>query len=326
MTNHSTDVNQKKRRLILHIGTHKTGTTTIQHLCWRNREELLDNGWLYPFNGRPKYDFRPGHHLLSFSVLQKPMEQRPYWAQKITSINVTEEWDKLMEELSTFPDKNVILSSEAIGGCNMESIETIKNIISNFDVSIVIYLRNQRDYLISSYKQRVKKSGYTQSFREFVKGRIILNSNLKMVGRWATIFGDECINIRLYDKVVESSGLMQDFFNIMGLPDSIILGMSLNERINSSPNDNTTYLIRKINSYIKNINKFLVPRFKLRIIKFRPNEKLSQNLNKIANIGLLNKKVAYESDIDLLRNELLLVDDKLLTKYISVEDLEYLKF
>ena len=41
------NANQNKRRLVLHIGTHKTGSTTIQHVCWMNREPLLENGWLY---------------------------------------------------------------------------------------------------------------------------------------------------------------------------------------------------------------------------------------------------------------------------------------
>ena len=326
MTNQSTNGNQKKRRLILHIGTHKTGTTTIQHLCWRNRAELLNNGWLYPVNGRPKYDFRPGHHLLSFSVLQKPIEQRPNWAQKITSINVNEEWSKLMEELSTYPDKNVILSSEAIGSCNKESIKLIKDYMRDFDVTIVIYLRNQLDFLLSSYKQRVKKSGYIQNFNEFIKERIKSKHHLKMIDRWAAIFGKECINIRLYDKVIASSGLMQDFFNIMELSGSIIQGMPLNDRQNVSPNDNTTILIRKLNTIINKINTMLAPRFELRPIRHRPNEKLSQYLTSIANIVILNQQVVSETDIDELRNALLPLDDKLLTQYISIDDLEYLKF
>jgi hypothetical protein len=326
MTNQSKNVNQKKRRLILHIGTHKTGTTTIQHLCWKNREELLENGWLYPFNGRPKYDFRPGHHHLSFAVFQKPIEQRPNWAQKTTSINVTEEWYKLMEELSTYPDKNVILSSEAIGNCNKESIEIIKDTMCEFDVTIVIYLRNQLGFLLSAYKQRIMKSGYTQNFNEFIKGRIKSNHSLTMLNRWAAIFGEECINLRLFDKVISSTGLMQDFFNLMELSDSIIKVMPLDDRENVSPNDNTTILIRKVNTIINNINNILAPRHKIKPLIFRPNERLTQNLILIANTGIFNQKIVNDTDVDELRNALLPLDDKTLTKYISIEDLEYLKF
>ena len=70
----------------------------------------------------------------------------------------------------------------------------------------------------------------------------------------------------------------------------------------------------------------LAPRFELRPIRYRPNEKLSQYLTSIANIVILNQQVVSETDIDELRNALLPLDDKLLTQYISIDDLEYLKF
>ena len=35
-------------RLVLHIGTKKTGSTLIQALLAQNRDRLSSNGWSYP--------------------------------------------------------------------------------------------------------------------------------------------------------------------------------------------------------------------------------------------------------------------------------------
>ncbi|MGI9601134.1 MAG: hypothetical protein ACR2QE_04570, partial [Acidimicrobiales bacterium] len=39
------------KRVTLHIGLHKTGTTMLQALCARNRDALSDQGLLYPSTG-----------------------------------------------------------------------------------------------------------------------------------------------------------------------------------------------------------------------------------------------------------------------------------
>lgn len=55
-------------RLVLHAGTHKTGTSTIQRILYDRRDELREQGLYYPdpepwFGKGP-----PAHHLLSHAV------------------------------------------------------------------------------------------------------------------------------------------------------------------------------------------------------------------------------------------------------------------
>ena len=50
-----------RRKLLLHIGIHKTGTTAIQYLLLHNAKLLAEQGFLVPQSGRPSYE--PfGHH------------------------------------------------------------------------------------------------------------------------------------------------------------------------------------------------------------------------------------------------------------------------
>jgi len=54
-------------RLILHIGTHKTATTTIQNSFHANRKLLAQHGLIYPDLGRAA-----GHHGLVTDWIDLP--------------------------------------------------------------------------------------------------------------------------------------------------------------------------------------------------------------------------------------------------------------
>ena len=49
----------KEKRLILHIGTHKTGSTSIQKTLDLNRKLLASNGFFFPA-------VQPSNHSVSF--------------------------------------------------------------------------------------------------------------------------------------------------------------------------------------------------------------------------------------------------------------------
>src|SRR4029453_10824750 len=64
------------KRAILHVGTHKTGTTAIQRTLAENTDYFAKNGIHWPMFGRG-----PAHHLLSTSTLERglvPFVQRCY--------------------------------------------------------------------------------------------------------------------------------------------------------------------------------------------------------------------------------------------------------
>ena len=52
----------------VHIGLHKTGTTTLQHFLNDNEKELLTKDVLYPNAGKPKKVFDYAHHNLAWQI------------------------------------------------------------------------------------------------------------------------------------------------------------------------------------------------------------------------------------------------------------------
>lgn len=54
--------------LVLHIGTHKTGTTSFQNMMWKNARKLANYGVIYPrIHAR-----HTGHHGLIAEETQLP--------------------------------------------------------------------------------------------------------------------------------------------------------------------------------------------------------------------------------------------------------------
>ena len=99
-------------KAFLHIGTAKTGTTTIQHFIHKNKKHLLQNGYLYPC--------RPGktnHEKLAiFSVESENIQDihqylRIDTVEKVNKMK-TEFPQKLKHEISLYSCENVIFSNE----------------------------------------------------------------------------------------------------------------------------------------------------------------------------------------------------------------------
>ena len=55
-------------RLLLHVGTHKTGTTAIQTFAMRHRAALLERGLLFPTLEPDLPQHSLPHHVLAHTV------------------------------------------------------------------------------------------------------------------------------------------------------------------------------------------------------------------------------------------------------------------
>ena len=99
-------------KAFLHIGTEKTGTTTIQHFFAHNRSNLLEDGFLYPYS--------PGEanhtKLVAFSKEKNEIQGE---VRKLLGITDSEKVlqfrnefkNELAEELAKTQAKTVIFSN-----------------------------------------------------------------------------------------------------------------------------------------------------------------------------------------------------------------------
>ncbi|GAA6189539.1 cellulase family glycosylhydrolase [Litorivita sp. NS0012-18] len=135
------------KRLFVHIGTHKTGTTSIQYALARADVALARQGVFYP----PLYanPNNPGHH---FMVLEPSAEAAaPHRA--------------LIQAIDASPADTVIVSTELLSVIDPAQIAALAD---RYETTVVCLLRRQDDYIESMYRELCKSSYCALEPEEFV--------------------------------------------------------------------------------------------------------------------------------------------------------------
>lgn len=227
----------------LHIGTPKTGTTSIQQLLSENRKKLLDQGLLYPMCGTSKK--YPGHFNLA-AVLMK--EKSNYFKNLYN--HRAGNWEQLKEEINIIKPKNIIISAENFFSLDFEDIGLVKKYLSAFKVKVLVYLRKQDNFFVSMYIQSTK--GITLnylSFEEYYKQKLKMGSigdYYKLLEPWEKIFGRENLIVRVWEPKNFKNGFTHDFLECLNLElDNSELDFS--KKNNISPSIKVVKIIRLLN-------------------------------------------------------------------------------
>jgi hypothetical protein len=199
------------KTLYIHIGAHKTGTTSIQYGLEKNRKILEQNEIYYFTGGRDNF-----HSFLTFDN----MDEGFYLKDK----NLIEK--VLMENKLD----NVIISSENFSFFfSIERIIELKNLFSNYfdEIKIITYLRRQDQHLVSHHQEgsKINREPEYQLWgceptalpKFMIKHALYLNYN-KRIGMWADIFGDKNIIIKIFDnELLYKNDVFCDFLKILHL-------------------------------------------------------------------------------------------------------------
>ena len=182
--------------LSIHIGLHKTGTTTIQQSMNANRQTLLDHGLLYPLSGQ----IWGAHYLLPFALNERS-KQNPIVPPDLDSDKV---FDDLRDEIARSPQPQTLVSAEAFAFLDSDQVGALWEYVQDLDPRIVVYLRRQDLLIESEFGQRVKQYEMpeTRSFTDFVANCETILPNLNFhtfLERWAGVFGDDRIDVGILE-------------------------------------------------------------------------------------------------------------------------------
>ena len=256
-------------KAFLHIGTEKTGTTSIQRFIVENEENLklhnfsivkccgVGNSRLLPaicMRGE-RYDEVHNLHKI-FSIEDK--------------INFNKKIEKMLrEELETLSaaKNNIIISSEHFHSrcIHRDEICKLKEIISDYyqDIEVIIYLRPQVDVATSLYTT-ILRSGGSPKFLDFVQNNLKADNYYynydQIVENWSSVFEAENINIRLFQRdAMVNQDLIADFLYTLDLEysEKYIFSETMNESLNPLYQE-TVRLANKLNlSYKESLMQFL---------------------------------------------------------------------
>lgn len=250
-------IDYKQKKVLLHAGTEKTGTTTIQSFLHNNRKNLVkqkifylemlahNNHWFlvtYCIDETKNTDMVYAHQL------QTP-KKRLLW-KKIFLKYITQQIKSIGQDIET-----VIISSEHFHSNinTLEEVTHVSDFLNTFFIKqkVLFYLRRQDKVALSRYSTRLKCGEYA---KEIFLDEIDENyyDYYTILKKWFEIFGKKNMIIRSYDKIVLNDGnILSDFFHLVGYK----FDVEVVENKNLSFSSESIEIIKIINKYInKNQN------------------------------------------------------------------------
>jgi hypothetical protein len=196
------------KKIYLHIGTHKTGTTALQFFLWNNRIRLKELGFLYPTIG---LGGGYSHGVLANIIKPNNRDDR-----------LTEYRNKFNREIGRSDAPNILLSSEVfMEGLNIAG--SVRQFVDQdaFDVIIIVYLRNQVDWLQSVFNEVIRDpyrrfTGDIFQLREYQQQ---YHDYERILEPWVKHFGDDAIVVRPYGNFRYKNAIFHDFLNAVGIKD-----------------------------------------------------------------------------------------------------------
>ncbi|MEP0071224.1 MAG: hypothetical protein ABJE79_00865 [Marinomonas sp.] len=220
-----------KKKLFIHVGPHKTGTTVIQKICLDNDSNLQSMNFLYP---KTFFSFI-GHHELVNQVRKR---------------SVSEEAVKNLADSGL----NILLSSENFIDFNLADWRYVKEIFSNFDIHIIYTWRRSSLKMYSIWQESIKHGEsetfyayyYSDLIRPGVSDRL---SQINNLDRMEGVIGFENIHILDYEALSENKSLLSEFFKIMNIDSNQLGKKQHSEGVkNASMKPGLTELLRCLNS------------------------------------------------------------------------------
>lgn len=201
-------------KLILHIGTHKTATTSLQHFFALNRSKLAAQGFFYPENDDSAYVF---NFLASRVAFGKQAEAADFLAKAREKAKqagchtVLISGESFYAMTAFFFDLQKRTRTEDYWAHEERLILAVKECCAGYDdVRIVCLFRPQDELAGSLYNQLIKNTfGISESYAEFLEQTRPLYDYQKHVALWEGAFGKECVNIKNFHSV--KSDVIRDF-------------------------------------------------------------------------------------------------------------------
>ena len=194
------------KRIILHIGQSKTGTSAIQDYF----AGKLDAGTQihYPRTGRQG----TAHHRIAAALL--PADNRPNWVpvQKLEVLSA-----ELERELSRSPHQTALLSSEIF--FNNPHVEQVARFLAPYDVTIVALFRRQDLWLDSLLQHQLKVLETNLDpgawLERLMKSPAIDYS--RKISNWERVFGKPAIRIDTFEPASMRRSLGSVFCKLCGI-------------------------------------------------------------------------------------------------------------
>jgi len=205
---------------VLHIGSGKTGTSSIQTFLHRNRKRLAELGLLYPKTPGVTRHTRLGLFIRPDNALDDYIAWHRQDAASPAAFRRSFR-RRLFREINDSGLSRVLFSDEALYSSSDEELRRLRRFTGRFagSLRLVVYLRRQDDHLMSRYQQ-VVKVGETRRLTEWAHDPEHADTYDYYVRlcAWERLLEPDEFVVRRFepDSFVDGS-LLQDFFDAAGI-------------------------------------------------------------------------------------------------------------
>lgn len=203
---------KKLKKIFLHVGADKTGSTAIQSTFHQNRSLMTELGYLYG----PQLDhelmavyFSAAAAKIDFSdsnAENDELEKRKNDALQFIS--------ELEFEIKNNSTQNLVLSYEGFLNMAENALHKLKKFLDIYsdDIEVIYYIRPPQSYARSAISQRIKSGNPSWEIHppvNFYRPRLVM---------LADVFGKENIKVKKYDRLELRGGdVVIDFLHEIGL-------------------------------------------------------------------------------------------------------------
>lgn len=229
------------KKLFIHIGGHKTGSTAIQeHLKYNSK--FLKKKSFYYFN---TYESENFNRLINEQNLKK---------KKIY-------FNKFFSQITKIRYNNIVISRGSLSG-NIEYKYNDAEIFAEFlkefkklgyKVKIIYFVRDPIPFIISSYFQLKKNYKFSdmsfENYLKFIKPETFFLKTIKSYNKW---FKNDFV-INNYSKLYKNEDQFIDYFWSLILKNSNI--KKIGKNINKSYSPSLQYIVNKLDIILRNNEK-----------------------------------------------------------------------
>ena len=145
-----------ERRLYLHVGHAKTGTSYLQSAFWGSRTALAEAGLLLPLAG-------PGHHFGLALALRGDLDE------SMDAPTAFSAEDRLVKQLGESSAPRALVTHEVLAAVSAAEAARFSRRIVDRDIHIVLTVRDLRRQVPAEWQQRVKTRS-TLTYEKFLDG------------------------------------------------------------------------------------------------------------------------------------------------------------
>jgi len=234
-----------RRRLFVHIGMEKTGTSTLQRFLEANSAGLAAQGFCYLDDPKASYFGRSSHGPVAAALVQQPDFVALRNLRVLARVLADLRGDLDAEPL------DVIISAEHFSSRLTQAwqIEKLKAAFGDRLVTIVCYVRRQDAMALSAYSTAVKAGERRRFDTNDINPSNPYFDYSSTLSRWAEVFGDDAILVRKYQRDSLVGGdICEDFMSLLG--QFSLAGWARVPDVNKSMDSLQSAALRRINRFL----------------------------------------------------------------------------